>query len=111
MPKNEEPTFRTEEDSITRFDNQQNKRRRNKNRNKNRDRGAKEAQGDKPKVQTEQTPAEGNAANTQERAQQERNHQERRNRPRRNNNHRTNPRQGNNGGNRQPKSENKENNQ
>ena len=111
MPKNEEPTFRTEEDSITRFDNQQNKRRRNKNRNKNRDRGAKEAQGEKPKVQTEQTPAEGNAANTQERAQQERNHQERRNRPRRNNNHRTNPRQGNNGGNRQPKSENKENNQ
>ena len=111
MPKNEEPTFRTEEDSITRFDNQQNKRRRNKNRNKNRDRGAKEAQGDKPKVHTEQTPAEGNAANTQERAQQERNHQERRNRPRRNNNHRTNPRQGNNGGNRQPKSENKENNQ
>ena len=111
MPKNEEPTFRTEEDSITRFDNQQNKRRRNKNRNKNRDRGAKEAQGDKPKVQAEQTPAEGNAANTQERAQQERNHQERRNRPRRNNNHRTNPRQGNNGGNRQPKSENKENNQ
>ena len=111
MPKNEEPTFRTEEDSITRFDNQQNKRRRNKNRNKNRDRGAKEAQGEKPKVQAEQTPAEGNAANTQERAQQERNHQERRNRPRRNNNHRTNPRQGNNGGNRQPKSENKENNQ
>ena len=111
MPKNEEPTFRTEEDSITRFDNQQNKRRRNKNRNKNRDRGAKEAQGDKPKVQAEQTPAEGNTANTQERAQQERNHQERRNRPRRNNNHRTNPRQGNNGGNRQPKSENKENNQ
>ena len=111
MPKNEEPTFRTEEDSITRFDNQQSKRRRNKNRNKNRDRGAKEAQGEKPKVQAEQTPAEGNAANTQERAQQERNHQERRNRPRRNNNHRTNPRQGNNGGNRQPKSENKENNQ
>ncbi len=111
MPKNEEPTFRTEEDSITRFDNQQNKRRRNKNRNKNRDRGAKEAQGEKPKVQAEQTPAEGNAANTQERTQQERNHQERRNRPRRNNNHRTNPRQGNNGGNRQPKSENKENNQ
>jgi hypothetical protein len=37
MPKNEEPTFRTEEDSITRFDKEQTKRRRNKNRNKNRD--------------------------------------------------------------------------
>ncbi len=103
MPKNEEPTFRTEEDSITRFDNQS-KRRRNKNRNKNRDKGAKEAHSDKPKAQAEQTSAEGNAANTQEKNTQERGPQERRNRPRRNN-HRNNPRQGNNGASHQPKTE------
>ncbi|MBE6205550.1 MAG: hypothetical protein E7133_00595 [Rikenellaceae bacterium] len=104
MPKNEEPTFRTEEDSITRFDNQS-KRRRNKNRNKNRDKGAKEAHSDKPKAQAEQTSAEGNTANTQEKNSQERGSQERRNRPRRNN-HRNNPRQGNNGADHQPKTEN-----
>ena len=39
MPTTEEPTFRTEEDSITRFDNQ-NKRRRNRNR-RDRDRDRK----------------------------------------------------------------------
>ena len=41
MPTTEEPTFRTEEDSITRFDNQ-NKRRRNRNRrDRDRDRDRK----------------------------------------------------------------------
>ena len=45
MPTTEEPTFRTEEDSITRFDNQ-NKRRRNRNRrDRDRDRKRQGAQG------------------------------------------------------------------
>ena len=44
----EEPTYRTEEDSITRFDNQ-NKRRRNKNKNRNNRPQKAEATPDEPK--------------------------------------------------------------
>jgi hypothetical protein len=38
-PEVEEPTYRTEEDSITRFDNRKRSKNRNKNRNKNRSNG------------------------------------------------------------------------
>ena len=45
-PEVEEPTYRTEEDSITRFDNKKRSKNRNKNRNKNRQ---SEAHGSVPK--------------------------------------------------------------
>jgi hypothetical protein len=46
VPEVEEPTYRTEEDSITRFDNKKRSKNRNKNRNKNRQ---SEAHGSAPK--------------------------------------------------------------
>ena len=76
MPTVEEPTFRTEEDSITRFDNQ-NKRRRNRNR---RDKDSRQRQ---PKaVDAAATPQEG------EQPQEERRRDDRRRqRPNRQNRH------------------------
>ena len=76
MPTVEEPTFRTEEDSITRFDNQ-NKRRRNRNR---RDKDSRQRQ---PKaVDAAATPQEG------EQPQEEhRRDDRRRQRPNRQNRH------------------------
>ena len=76
MPTVEEPTFRTEEDSITRFDNQ-NKRRRNRNR---RDKDSRQRQ---PKaVDVAATPQEG------EQPQEERRRDDRRRqRPNRQNRH------------------------
>ncbi|MBE6186165.1 MAG: hypothetical protein E7142_02315 [Rikenellaceae bacterium] len=84
MPTVEEPTFRTEEDSITRFDNQ-NKRRRNRNR---RDKDSRQRQ---PKaVDAAATPQEG------EQPQEERRRDDRRRqRPNRQNRH-TNDNQENN---------------
>ena len=84
MPTVEEPTFRTEEDSITRFDNQ-NKRRRNRNR---RDKDSRQRQ---PKaVDAAAAPQEG------EQPQEERRRDDRRRqRPNRQNRH-TNENQENN---------------
>ena len=80
----DEPTYRTEEDSITRFDNQ-NKRRRNKNKNRN----------NRPQ-KAETTPAEqpkdGAAEQKEQRDQQEGNNRQRRDR----NNRRHNRQEGQN---------------
>ena len=80
----DEPTYRTEEDSITRFDNQ-NKRRRNKNKNRN----------NRPQ-KAEATPAEqpndGAAEQKEQRDQQEGNNRQRRDR----NNRRHNRQEGQN---------------
>ena len=87
----EEPTYRTEEDSITRFDNQ-NKRRRNRNR---RDRDSRsrhnERQGQRPAENA--TEAKENAPK-ENREQQAPNRENRENRGRdRRRNHRSRPRQ------------------
>ena len=77
----EEPTFRTEEDSITRFDNQ-NKRRRNRNR---RDKDSRQRQ---PKVADSATPQEGEPRAEQpreERRRDDRRDDRRRQRPNRHN--------------------------
>ena len=77
----EEPTFRTEEDSITRFDNQ-NKRRRNRNR---RDKDSRQRQS---KVAESATPQEGEARGEQpreERREERRRDDRRRQRPNRHN--------------------------
>ena len=91
IPTVEEPTFRTEEDSITRFDNQ-NKRRRNRNR---RDRDSRsrhnERQGQRPAENA--TEAKENAPK-ENREQQAPNRENRENRGRdRRRNHRSRPRQ------------------
>ena len=101
MPTVEEPTFRTEEDSITRFDNQ-NKRRRNRNRrdrdnrNRRQERSGQERQGQRahenageakentPKDNHEQAPNRENRENRENR--------DNRGRDRRRN-HRSRPRQ------------------
>ncbi len=74
MPVVEEPTFRTEEDSITRFDNQ-NKRRRNRNR---RDRDNRQRQ---PRVAegAAETPQEGEQPREERREERRRNDRQRRN--------------------------------
>ena len=77
----EEPTFRTEEDSITRFDNQ-NKRRRNRNR---RDKDSRQRQ---PKMADSATPQEGEPRAEQpreERRRDDRRDDRRRQRPNRHN--------------------------
>ena len=77
----EEPTFRTEEDSITRFDNQ-NKRRRNRNR---RDKDSRQRQ---PKMADGATPQEGEPRAEQpreERRRDDRRDDRRRQRPNRHN--------------------------
>ena len=77
----EEPTFRTEEDSITRFDNQ-NKRRRNRNR---RDKDSRQRQ---PKVADSAIPQEGEPRAEQpreERRRDDRRDDRRRQRPNRHN--------------------------
>ena len=77
----EEPTFRTEEDSITRFDNQ-NKRRRNRNR---RDKDSRQRQ---PKMADNATPQEGEPRAEQpreERRRDDRRDDRRRQRPNRHN--------------------------
>ncbi len=77
----EEPTFRTEEDSITRFDNQ-NKRRRNRNR---RDKDSRQRQ---PKMADNATPQEGEPRTEQpreERRRDDRRDDRRRQRPNRHN--------------------------
>ena len=92
IPTIEEPTFRTEEDSITRFDNQ-NKRRRNRNR---RDRDNRKRQGQRTEggVVKENTPSE-NHDNAQDRENREnREGREGRNRDRRRNNRPRNQRDG-----------------
>ncbi|MBR3886257.1 MAG: hypothetical protein IKJ21_01470 [Alistipes sp.] len=92
IPTIEEPTFRTEEDSITRFDNQ-NKRRRNRNR---RDRDNRKRQGQRSEggEVKENTPSE-NHENAQGRENREnREGREGRNRDRRRNNHPRNQRDG-----------------
>ena len=73
----EEPTFRTEEDSITRFDNQ-NKRRRNRNR---RDKDSRQRQ---PKMADSATPQEGEPRAEQPREERRRDDR-RRQRPNRHN--------------------------
>ncbi len=78
MPTTEEPTFRTEEDSITRFDNQ-NKRRRNRNR---RDKDSRQRQ---PRAaDTAATPQEGEQPR-EERRDDRRRDDRRRQRPNRQN--------------------------
>ncbi len=92
IPTIEEPTFRTEEDSITRFDNQ-NKRRRNRNR---RDRDNRKRQGQRTEggEAKENTPSE-NHDNAQGRENREnREGREGRNRDRRRNNRPRNQRDG-----------------
>ena len=92
IPTIEEPTFRTEEDSITRFDNQ-NKRRRNRNR---RDRDNRKRQGQRSEggEVKENTPSESHD-NAQGRENREnREGREGRNRDRRRNNRPRNQRDG-----------------
>ena len=92
IPTIEEPTFRTEEDSITRFDNQ-NKRRRNRNR---RDRDNRKRQGQRTdgNEAKENTPSESHD-NAQGRENREgREGREGRNRDRRRNNRPRNQRDG-----------------
>ena len=80
-PEVEEPTYRTEEDSITRFDNKKRSKNRNKNRNKNRQ---GEAHGSAPKgeggahnADTQQPKAEngGNSGDKGNHSQENRNHE------------------------------------
>ena len=62
VPAVEEPTYRTEEDSITRFDNKKRSKNRNKNRNKNRPQGGQPAaQPESQKGAEPQQNAEGGA--------------------------------------------------
>ena len=79
-PEVEEPTYRTEEDSITRFDNKKRSKNRNKNRNKNRQ---GEAHGSAPKgeggahnADTQQPKAEngGNSGDKGNHSHENRNH-------------------------------------
>ena len=84
IPTIEEPTFRTEEDSITRFDNQ-NKRRRNRNR-RDRDNRKRQGQRTEGNEAKENTPSESHD-NAQGRENREnREGREGRNRDRRRNN-------------------------
>ena len=80
-PEVEEPTYRTEEDSITRFDNKKRSKNRNKNRNKNRQ---GEAHGSAPKgeggahnADTQQPKAEngGNSGDKGNHSHENRNHE------------------------------------
>ena len=80
-PEVEEPTYRTEEDSITRFDNKKRSKNRNKNRNKNRQ---GEAHGSAPKgeggahnADTQQPKAEngGNSGDKGNLSHENRNHE------------------------------------
>ena len=92
IPTIEEPTFRTEEDSITRFDNQ-NKRRRNRNR-RDRDNRKRQGQRTEGSEAKENTPSE-NHDNAQGRENREnREGREGRNRDRRRNNRQRNQRDG-----------------
>ena len=92
IPTIEEPTFRTEEDSITRFDNQ-NKRRRNRNR-RDRDNRKRQGQRTEGSEAKENTPSE-NHDNAQGRENREnREGREGRNRDRRRNNRPRNQRDG-----------------
>ena len=92
IPTIEEPTFRTEEDSITRFDNQ-NKRRRNRNR-RDRDNRKRQGQRTEGSEAKENTPSE-NHDNAQDRENREnREGREGRNRDRRRNNRPRNQRDG-----------------
>ncbi len=80
----DEPTYHTEEDSITRFDNQ-NKRRRNKNKNRNN-------RPQKAEVTPAEQPKDGAAEQKEQRDQQEGNNRQRRDR----NNRRHNRQEGQN---------------
>ena len=98
MPTVEEPTFRTEEDSITRFDNQ-NKRRRNRNRrdrdnrNRRQERSAQERQGQQANENVGQA-KENTPKESREQAPNRENRENRENRGRdRRRNHRSRPRQ------------------
>ena len=92
IPTIEEPTFRTEEDSITRFDNQ-NKRRRNRNR-RDRDNRKRQGQRTEGNEAKENTPSESHD-NAQGRENREgREGREGRNRDRRRNNRPRNQRDG-----------------
>ena len=104
MPTVEEPTFRTEEDSITRFDNQ-NKRRRNRNRrDRDRDRDSRprrnERQGQRQENAAEakdNAPKENTPKENREQAPNRENRENRENRDNRGRdrrrNHRSRPRQ------------------
>ena len=101
MPTVEEPTFRTEEDIITRFDNQ-NKRRRNRNRrDRDRDRDSRprrnERQGQRQENAAEakdNAPKENTPKENREQAPNRENRENRENRGRdRRRNHRSRPRQ------------------
>jgi hypothetical protein len=68
VPEVEEPTYRTEEDSITRFDNKKRSKNRNKNRNKNRSNSAngsdkREASPEAEAPQSEKTESNAPAQN------------------------------------------------
>ena len=94
IPTVEEPTFRTEEDSITRFDNQ-NKRRRNRNR---RDRDSRsrhnERQGQRPAENATEAKENAPKENREQQAPNRENRENRENRGRdRRRNHRSRPRQ------------------
>ena len=99
MPTIEEPTFRTEEDSITRFDNQ-NKRRRNRNR---RDRDNRNRRQERSGQERQDQHANENAGEVKENAPKENREQQVPNRENRENrenrgrdrrrNHRSRPRQ------------------
>ena len=92
IPTIEEPTFRTEEDSITRFDNQ-NKRRRNRNR---RDRDNRKRQGQRSEggEVKENTPSENHENREGRENRENREGREGRNRDRRRNNRQRNQRDG-----------------
>ena len=92
----EEPTYRTEEDSITRFDNQNKRRRKNKGRDKQRDNKSKHEGQQEAKANTPSEPKEAklepkHEAKPERQDRQERQGQEGQNpRPQRDRHHRRN---------------------